>query len=74
MSTLVKNEQNRSMLCLFGFGAIISTCTVLLDCFAQYLYSFYTFTGVIKQNIHAFLQVNVSFSNFTHYTHNNKDI
>ncbi len=25
--------------------------------FAQYFYSLYTFTGVIKQNIHAFLQV-----------------
>ncbi len=41
---------------------------------AQYFYSFDTFTGVIKQNIHAFSQVTVSFSNFTHYTHNNRDI
>ncbi len=38
------------------------------------LISFYTVTGVIKLNIHAFLQVIVSFSNFTHYTHNNRDI
>ncbi len=42
--------------------------------FAQYFYSFYTFTGVIKQNIHAFSQVAMSFSNFTRYTHNNRDI
>ncbi len=37
-------------------------------------YSFYTFTGVIKHNIHPFLQVIVSFRKFTHYTHNNRDI
>ncbi len=42
--------------------------------FAKYFYSFYTFTGVIKQNIHAFSQVTMSFSNFTNYTHNNSDI
>ncbi len=42
--------------------------------FAQYFYSFYIFTGVIKQNIHTFSQVTMSFSNFTHYTHNNRDI
>ncbi len=42
--------------------------------FGQYFYSFYTFTGVTKQSIHAFLQVIVSFSNFTNYTHNNRDI
>ncbi len=46
----------------------------LLIFFAEYCYSFYTFTGVIKQSIHVYLQVIVSFSNFTHYTYNNRDI